>query len=394
MNLSSVALMDLRIRPQTSPVEISAAELWKLQIPLGRAIGHFQAKRNNSDNLVAHVVSKAGVDGFGEAVPREYVTGETLSTATAAARHLLERFKGKRWETVGALLNDLEKLDRDPRMLDHPSARCAVELALLDCAGKTWGISVADMLGGSCRDSVEYSAVIPFEEPGTLDTILDMVKTQKVRSVKVKVGRSQDLETVESVRQKLGEGISLRLDANGAWSSRDAIEKLKALEVYEIDAIEQPVSKEDWQGLREVSESVSIRVIADESMVSLEDARGLIAAGACGGLNLRISKCGGLLSARRIYRFARASGIPCQMGCQVGETGILSAAGRHFAARIPDLLFAEGSFNRYILSEDIVEEDLTFGISGYAPVLKSPGLGITISQTRVQEYSQDRISCF
>ncbi|MBI3014831.1 MAG: hypothetical protein HYY65_07205 [Candidatus Tectomicrobia bacterium] len=235
--------------------------------------------------------------------------------------------------------------------------------------------------------------MIPFEEPGSLEIILDMVRAQEVRSVKVKVGRSRDLDTVMSVRRKLGEEISLRLDANGAWNSRDAIAKLKVLEGYGIDAIEQPVPKGDWQGLRAVSESVPIRVIADESVVSLEDARSLIAAGACGGFNLRISKCGGLLAALRIYGFARASGIPCQLGCQVGETGILSAAGRHFAARTPDLLFAEGSFNRYVLTEDIVREDLTFGARGRAPVLNFPGLGVTVDQTKLQQYCQDRVSC-
>jgi len=393
MNPFSPVPADLFDRAQIIPVELVNADLWELQIPMRRTVGHFQAVRSASSNLVVRVVSGGGIEGFGEALPREYVTGESMATATAAARFLLQGFAGRRWETVADLLNDLEGLHRDPRVAAYPSARCAVELALLDCAGKTWGMSVADLLGGSRRDSVEYSAVIPFEEPGSLEIILDMVRAQEVGSVKVKVGRSRDLDTVMSVRRKLGEKISLRLDANGAWNSRDAIEKLKALSEYGIDAVEQPVPKEDWQGLRAVSESVPIRVIADESVVSLEDARSLVATAACGGFNLRISKCGGLLAALRIYSFARASEIPCQLGCQVGETGILSAAGRHFAARTPDLLFVEGSFNRYVLAEDIVREDLTFGTWGLAPVLNSPGLGVTVDQSQLQRYCQDRISC-
>jgi L-alanine-DL-glutamate epimerase-like enolase superfamily enzyme len=69
-----------------------------------------------------------------------------------------------------------------------------------------------------------------------------------------------------------------------------------------------------------------------------------------------------------------------QMGCQVGETGILSAAGRHFATSVAGIRYLEGSFDRFLVAERVTVDDLTFGRGGWAPALKGPGLGIEIDQ--------------
>lgn len=385
---------DLGLRPGKVALEVVGAELWRLQVPLGRRVGHFRAERNTSENLVVRIVGADGAEGFGEGVPREYVTGENIDGAGEAARSVLPLLAGKRWQTTAELLRDLVETGRTPLLSAHPSVQCAIELALLDCAGKTWGMSVTEMLGGPCRTEVEYSAVIPFLEPELLEAVLGLVRAQKIGHVKVKVGGPRDEDTVASARRVLGEEVSLRLDANEAWDPASAIERLGELAAYGIVAVEQPVPKADWGGLKEVKDAVPMRVIADESLVTLADAWGLADRRACGGFNLRISKCGGLLAVLRIYRFARNAGIPCQLGCHVGETGILSAAGRHFAAVVPELLFAEGSFNRHLLAEDIVEEDLTFGFRGRAPVLDASGLGVTIKRRALEQYCRDRISCF
>jgi muconate cycloisomerase len=130
----------------------------------------------------------------------------------------------------------------------------------------------------------------------------------------------------------------------------------------------------------------------DESLASFDDGRVLIERKACHVFNLRISKCGGLLGAFRLRDLARQAGLGFMLGAQVGETAILSAAGRQFATRSQDLLFCEGSFGSFLLENDIGVQDLTFGREGKAPALDGPGLGVEIDQARLAGLVTERMT--
>jgi muconate cycloisomerase len=107
----------------------------------------------------------------------------------------------------------------------------------------------------------------------------------------------------------------------------------------------------------------------------------------CDRFNLRLSKCGGLIPTLRLAQFARRNGIGCQLGCQVGESAILSAAGRHFAASVAGLTAVEGSFDRHLVRTPLSREDITFRRGGWAPALPGPGLGVTIDSAAVERES-------
>jgi L-Ala-D/L-Glu epimerase len=105
----------------------------------------------------------------------------------------------------------------------------------------------------------------------------------------------------------------------------------------------------------------------------------LIEIGACDYFNIRLSKCAGISGSLAIAQLARDAGIKVQVGAQVGETGVLSAAGRTFAAHLPEVAFAEGSFGTWLLAEDVTFENVAFGLGGRAPLLKSRGLSVTVN---------------
>src|SRR5207302_4073306 len=117
-------------------------------------------------------------------------------------------------------------------------------------------------------------------------------------------------------------------------------------------------------------------IMADESLVTLADARALVAARACQYFNLRLSKCGGIVRTLEMARLADNAGLRLQLGCHVGETAILSAAGRHVAAYLDQVDFVEGSYGKLLLAEDISQESIVFGHGGKGPLLRGPGLGI------------------
>src|SRR2546421_192127 len=115
--------------------------------------------------------------------------------------------------------------------------------------------------------------------------------------------------------------------------------------------------------------------------------------GACALFNLRLSKCGGFIPALRLAQFARRHGrLGYQLGCQVGETAVLSAAGRHFAASVADLRYVEGSYDRHLVREALGTKDLTFGWGGWAPALPGPGLGITLDAHALERVTQRKES--
>ena len=141
---------------------------------------------------------------------------------------------------------------------------------------------------------------------------------------------------------------------------------------------------------------LGVPVMLDESLCSPGDAERAADGGWCDLFNLRLSKCGGYLPCLRLAAFAAGRGIGVQLGCMVGETGVLSAAGRHFARSLAHgggagLRFVEGSFDRHLVREPLTREDLTFGRGGLAPTLPGPGLGVTVDADAVERVTVRRV---
>ncbi len=358
-------------------------DLYLLQIQLCMPIKHYLAERTHSENLVVKVVTDSGVVGFGEGIARQYVTGEVMESSLRFLQdHLIPQLNGFHPSGPPDLIEALAELLSEDNRAQAPAACCALELAILDAAGKTWSQSVAQMLGGGDQPLI-YSAVIPMMSPPSFHRLLQVIRDMEMSFVKIKVGNERDTEVLSLAREILGHEVDLRVDANGAWSSEEAQERIAAMTAYGISAVEQPVPKEDIQGLKRVSKQVELPIIADESLCLERDAKKLTSLDACQVFNLRLSKCGGILAANRLYEIGRKKAIAAQLGCQVGETGILSAAGRQLASS-RKLLYMEGSYSSYLLQDDIVNEPVEFGPGGVAQPLAGHGLGVSVNEETLQ----------
>jgi L-alanine-DL-glutamate epimerase-like enolase superfamily enzyme len=365
---------------------VKKLDIWHLKLGFQSPIKHSLATHAGSENLVLGVTTDAGITGYGEGVPRAFVTGEVLDDSLSFVRGVLaSAILTREFHAPGELPKALEVLYRQSQGQRHPAAFCALETALLDAAGRTWDVPVSQLVGPKLRTSLEYSAVIPLVSPEQMRHLLTLVKMNRMRFVKLKVGTDSDLETLRLARDQLGFEVDIRVDANSAWTPSEAIARLREMQPYQVSAVEQPVAKDDFAGLKQVSEAVTIPVIADESLCSEEDARGLIDLQACRIFNVRLSKCGGLGAATRIRQMAEAAGILCQLGCHVGETSILSAAGRQFALTVPRLSYVEGSFSPYLLTRDVVSRPVVFDGGGIAHELPGPGLGIEVLVNALDE---------
>jgi L-alanine-DL-glutamate epimerase-like enolase superfamily enzyme len=374
---------------------VKHVDIWRLKLPFHYPFKHKLASHAGSENLVVKITADNGSAGYGEGVPRAFVTGETMEDSLSFLKETLgSHILDVAFSSPEELAQRLARLQRDPDADRFPAVRCALETALFDVAGRCWGKPLSDLLGGAVKESVCYSAVVPLVSLAQLPRFFQLVKAKRMRFLKLKVGEAHDLEVLDLARKELGWQIDIRVDANGAWTAEEALPRITAMLPYGISAVEQPVTKEDFEGLQRVSQALNIPVIADESLCSTTDARKLIEMRACRMFNIRLSKCGGLSAAITIRNLAEEAGIACQLGCHVGETSILAAAGRHFALCSDHLAYVEGSFAPYLLARDPVEHSVVFHDEGIAPPLVGPGLGVTVREDVLTELaiSQVRLS--
>jgi len=369
-------------------MKIARAEIYQLNIPFKLTFSHSKASRSESDGIVLCIKDEEGLQGWGECAPREYVTGETTEIANKTIQRMLSIFFNLTFnsfeEVVHAIHEYLPKLER----AEH-AAFCAIELALLDLAGKSFKKSCAELIGPQCHEVVKYSAVLTAGDVKAAKIFSEMTKKFGIQSVKVKVGVSKetDLKVLDIVREILGDKCGLRVDANCAWNAEEALTSIEAYAPYNLQGIEQPLEAQDIDGFVWLTERSSVPIIVDESLVSFDDAKMLAERHACNVFNIRVSKCGGLCNSTRIRNYAIESGIQCMLGSQVGETAILSAAGRQFATHSSQLLFLEGSFGSFLLESDVAQEDLTFGPGGKGNSISGYGMGITIIPEKVSEFA-------
>jgi muconate cycloisomerase len=383
-------------------MHVSELTAYVVRIPLKKRIKHASHTRTETDNVIVRVRLNDKSVGWGEGVPREYVTGESADTALDLLKSSdLKSQLGECRDFPGALRTvegmKLAAVPGDTRGVQGNAARCAVEIALLDSYGRAFGeplCNVTKYLAPDLyqfRDRVQYSGAITSARSGVkLRLAAWRMRIFGVKHLKVKVGIEghDDAYRLRLIRGRVGRDVDIRVDANEAWPAAIAADKIRELEPYGIAAVEQPVPHGEIDRLAEIRKQVKTPIMLDESLCGMADAERAIANGLCDLFNLRLSKCGGIIPSLRLAQFAKKHGLGYQLGCQIGETAILSTAGRHFATSVKDLIAVEGSYDRHLVQYALGDEDVTFGWGGWAPALVRTGLGIGIQEEWVERLAR------
>ncbi len=377
-------------------MRITKGTIYELNIPFNEIFTHSTKARTASDAIVVKLVAEDGNIGYGEGLPRPYVTGETVEFALTHVQDVLwPRIKASTYETVGCLA-DLEQFDTSlgapvaEGVLAPNAARATVEIALIDCALRAEGRGLGEYFIPN-RDQVEYAGVIPANNPEKAASHAKKMAMLGLAHLKIKIAMGDDLARIQSVVDVVGENTPIRLDANAAWSLDEALGHIAQLEQFNVEAIEAPIARTTVDDLKKYKNATKMPISVDEYLVTTTDAEELIAKEACDIFNLRVSKLGGLWRTWQLAQKALSAGLKLQFGAQVGETAILSAAGRHLIAALPDVLFAEGSAGTLLLEKDVSEESVAFGFQGLAPLLTGPGLGISVKEDVLEQYAKRKI---
>jgi muconate cycloisomerase len=388
------------------PLAVRSLTIYPLALTMKRKVSHAASQRAVSEPIVVAVELANGVIGYGETLPRSYVTGETNESVLNLLRgEFVRELLAYRWS---GFFEALELIDALPTIAQDgqscPAARAAVELALLDACLKTWNRSLMDVAGwsglpgigypGSYRRA-RYSMVLASDSTAKLRRQIRLAYLLGMRHFKLKVGLPDDDERAAIVRRFLARPLAsgratLRLDANGAWTLERAVASLRQWHDVALVGVEQPLAKDADEELRALRSETGVRIIHDESLVTVNDAQRLYALGVADGFNIRLSKCGGLLACLRMASFARKRGIDIQLGCMVGETSILSAAGVCFLRLVPGVRFCEGAFGGLLMAEDVVRRGVRFRLGGRPPRLPVAAWSAGVDPELLERHCIDR----
>lgn len=344
-------------------MDIERFEAFSYPVPFKTVFRHAQASRGHAENLILAAYSAAGAVGYGEGCPRSYVSGETVASCLVFVR--------EHARDLAASVTDAASLrawmETHRRSIDdHPAAFCALEIAILDLIGQAEGRSLEAVAGLSpLSGEFHYSAVLGDSSPWLHRAQFRRYWRRGFRDFKVKLSadRNRDQRKLAPFAE-IADLARLRLDANNLWASAaSCVAHLAALPTRAF-AIEEPLRAGDLEGCRAVGEACGLRIILDESLLRIEqldalhDAERWI-------INLRVSKMGGLLRTLAIGAEAQRRGIGVIVGCQVGETSILTRAGLAAMHAVgAGLVASEGAFGTHLLRRDLTTPCLMFGDRG------------------------------
>jgi L-alanine-DL-glutamate epimerase-like enolase superfamily enzyme len=299
------------------------------------------------------------IEGWGESVPMETYqqTLESSETALSRIEPLLRDINPFELESTSSLL--LSQFD------DQRATVAAVDAALHDWIGRRLGLPTWQYLGLSPSPIPLTSYSIGIED-------LDQME-QKLREssdypiLKIKLGLGNDEEILKLIRRFAPEK-KLRVDANKAWTLDEALAKLPLLAAHNVEFLEQPLASDNIDGMRKLREKRLCPIVADESCIRPADIPAL--AGNVDGINIKLSKCGGIREAHRMITIAKALNLKVMLGCMIESSLGISAALQ--LASLADWLDLDGHL--------LLSHEPFSGIAGQAGKLimgPNPGLGTT-----------------
>ena len=372
-------------------MHIESINLYRITLPFQGTFDISRVEGRSSTRIVVEVIADHGkVKGYGEGVPIEFVTGETAETVMMdVSSFVSEDFFPRDLKAVSQIWDFVDRLAPGK---EHSTAVCATEMALLDALGKEQKKSILAYLprdfSASC---IQYGAAVTLGDKTRIEQICGTIKSLGIRDLRIKMGSDfeQNQTALETVSGIFGSDCKQRIDPNGVWNFDLAMRHLPLMKKHRVTVIEEPMAPKS-PGFADFAKEARVRgltLMACESAPTLHEVRASIQEGYYRMFNVKLCRSGGFRRTLRIIDQLRREKIPFQIGCTLGEAGLLSAAGRALGLVCSDAVTYDGSYDRFVLKENITEEHVTFGSGGKAGPLGGYGLGVTVKSERLARLS-------
>lgn len=367
-------------------MKISAVEAIPLRAELSVPFRFANIVRTHSANVVVRIETDSGIVGWGEACPVPQLTAETqVSIVDMVTSRVAPTLIGQDPLRRGFLADQL-------LLTSHGISftMAAVDTALLDIAGKASGVPVSELLGGRYVESVEVHGSVGWAEKAADQADTAAKQAELFHWLKLYAGTGtleEDLERIETTRERVGEQHPFLLDLNGLWTITDVARAADRLQAAGVRVVEQPMPPHDHLGnaaaCRILAHEHGIDVAADESIRTAADVAAVARAGAATVINVGMSKLGGVTRALQAASVARSCGLGVMVGGVV-ELGLANAAGLHLAACLPQLaapayLMGPLKYQRQITSPVIDPQ------ASHLAVPAGAGLGVDVDVDAIAE---------
>ena len=353
-------------------MKITQIRLGKLSVPLRVPFKTALRTVERVEDIVVELHTDTGAVGYGEAPPTGPITGDTTGGIVGGLVELIAP------ALIGQEVDDFEAVTARVQKagVHNTSAKAAADMALWDLYGQLHGIPVHKLLGGARRQLVT-DITISVNPPEQMARDARDAVARGYDCLKVKVGADPALDTARlaAVRRAVGDKICIRIDANQAWTPRQAVRILNEMQDkgLGLELVEQPVPAADLEGLAYVTRYSWVPVMADESVFSPADALRIFQTRAADYVNIKLMKCGGLTNALRIASAAEVCGVECMIGCMLEAKIAVNAAVELACAR--SVITKVDLDGPVLCSVDPVEGGAQFD-ERIITVSDAPGMGI------------------
>lgn len=317
------------------PTRITRAAVEAFDIPLPTPFATACARRTVAHNVLLTLELANGGRGVAEVAPAPHVTGEDQAGTVRVLQEYAARLVGADVSSYRSISADFQRA-----YPNAPAARAGLESVLLDAFTRYLGTPLYQFLGGA-QSEIRTDVTIPIVPPEEAYNAAAHAVRLGFQDLKVKIGAGgQDYERSLAVAQAAPEA-RIRLDGNQGLKPQEAVSLLERLQAANVNVtlFEQPVKRDDLEGMRFVREHIPVPVAADESVITPEDAYRVAAAGAADVINIKLMKSG-ILGALEIIGICRAAGIRLMLGCMLeSRLGISVAA--HLAAGVGEFAFID-----------------------------------------------------
>ena len=363
-------------------MRITDIRCYPVRMPLVHVFKAAYGIRATADFVVVEVVADDKISGWGEAstIPI-YDTGSQADVIYVIENYYKPLLMGKDPTCIAELLASLDGAVKSARY-----AKCAIDFALHDLAGKIYGLPVYKLLGGSSRE-LPVCWVLSAKAPADISSEAAEKLKEGYKTFKLKVGTDMeaDVTNLATLREVVGADVAIRLDGNEAWNAKQALSILKRFAVYNPEHLEQPVPAWDLEGLHLVRNHSDIPIVADEGILSAKDAMRFARGVAADRVNIKVSRAGGILESRKIAAVAQAAGQFPFAGSNL-ELGIGTVASAHLFAAMPEISIATELVGPLLLKEDIVIDPIEY-CDGKLILSDKPGFGVEPDRALFEKYA-------
>lgn len=316
---------------------IQNIEYFRLDLPLAEPYTIAYETVSSTVNIILKLTTNTGLTGWGCAVPDKEVTGETPEEVIDnIEQYIYGLLKGQSPFQISKINYLLKK-----HLTGSSSSIAMVNIALYDLLARKANLPLYQLLGGY-RHSIATSITIGISP---LDQTLSQAKYYckkgyKILKLKGGLDVESDIEKVLKIREQLGKRIKIRFDANQGYTVEESIGFINKTKTANIEIFEQPSKKNKEETLGEITHSVEVPVMADESLKTLKDAFRLASNKRIDMVNIKLMKVGGILESQHINSVAKSAGLEVMVGC-IDECALGISAGLHFALSSPNIEFAD-----------------------------------------------------